>query len=90
MTAEVQLEEDVARLDDMLALLAEVPPSAEVEKVQEHIQGARNYLLGSMPVESDWNLELARHAARYIPDRAARAKVHAMLADLHPSGSGAS
>jgi hypothetical protein len=89
MTVEVQLEEGVARLDNILALLAEAPPSEEVGFVQEHIQAARTYLLGSMPVESEWSLELARHAAHHIPDRATRAKVQAMLGAFPAGRSGA-
>jgi len=61
-------EEELGKLDELLALLANAPPSPEAEIAQEHIQSARSCVLGSMSAECELDLELARTAIRRIAD----------------------
>ena len=56
----LQWEEELGKLDELLALLAKAPPSPESEIAQEHLQSARSCVLGSMPAECERDLKLAR------------------------------
>jgi len=49
-------EEELGKLDELLALLANAPPSPEAEIAQEHIQSARTCVLGAMSAECELNL----------------------------------
>ena len=49
----LQWEEEVGRLDELLALLARAPPSPDCEIAQEHVQSARSCVLGAMPAECE-------------------------------------
>ena len=52
----LQWEEELRKLDELLALLAQAPPSPESEIAQEHIQSARSCVLGSMSAECDLDI----------------------------------
>ena len=58
----LQWEEELSKLDELLALLAKAPPSPECEIAKEHIQSARSCVLGAMPAECELDLQLARTA----------------------------
>jgi hypothetical protein len=49
----LQWGEELTKLDELLALLAQAPPSPESEIAQEHIRSARSCVLGSMPAECE-------------------------------------
>ena len=51
-------EEELGKLDELLAVLAQAPPPPESEIAQEHIQSARSCVLGSMSAECELNLNL--------------------------------
>jgi len=73
---------EVDELDQLLSLLAEEPQSEACRNAHEHVQGARQYLLGAMLGECQLNLELARRSAARIPDHDKRAKVERVLGNL--------
>jgi hypothetical protein len=75
-------EEELGKLDELLALLANAPPSPESEIAQEHIQSARSCVLGAMSAECELDLELARSAIRRIADVATRRNAQTILASL--------
>jgi hypothetical protein len=68
----LQWEEVLRKLDELLALLVQAPPSPEAEIAQEHIQSARSCVLGSMPAACELELKLARTAIGGIADVATR------------------
>jgi hypothetical protein len=78
----LQWEEELSKLDELLALLAEAPPSPESEIAQEHIQSARSCVLGSMPAECELDLKLARTAIGGIVDVATRRNAQKILLSL--------
>ena len=75
-------EEELSRLDELLALLARAPPSPECEIDQEHVQSARSCVLGAMPAECELDLKLARSAIGRIPDKATRRSALNILSSL--------
>lgn len=75
-------EEELGRLDELCALLANGPPSPECEIAQEHVQSARSCVLGAMPAECELDLELARNAIVGITDAATRRSAQEILASL--------
>ena len=78
----LQWEEELGKLDELLALLAKAPPSPESEIAQEHIQSARSCVLGSMPAECELDLQLARTAIGGIADVATRRNAQKILLSL--------
>jgi hypothetical protein len=78
----LQWEEELVKLDELLALLAQAPPSPESEIAQEHIQSARSCVLGSRPAECELNLELARVALAQFADTATRRSAQKILVSL--------
>lgn len=82
MSTVLQWEEELGGLDQLLALLAECPASAESEIAQEHIQSARSCVLGAMPAEGELDLKLARTAVGGINDGATRRNAQKILAGL--------
>jgi hypothetical protein len=78
----LQWEEELRKLDELLALLAQAPPSPESEIAQEHIQSARSCVLGSMPAECELDLKLARTAIGGIADVATRRTAQNILLSL--------
>ena len=75
-------EQELGKLDELLALLANAPPSPEAEIAQEHIQSARSCVLGAMSAECELDLELARTAIRGIADVATRRNAQKILLSL--------
>jgi hypothetical protein len=75
-------EEELGKLDELLALLAKAPPSPDSEIAQEHIQSARSCVLGSMPAECELELKLARGAIGHIADVATRRDAQKILVSL--------
>ena len=75
-------EEELGKLDELLALLANAPPSPESEIAQEHIQSARSCVLGAMPAECELDLELAWTAIGRIADVATRRNAQKILVSL--------
>ena len=75
-------EEELRKLDELLALLAQAPPSPESEIAQEHIQSARSCVLGSRPAECELDLKLARTAIGSIADVATRRNAQNILLSL--------
>ena len=78
----LQWEEELGKLDELFALLAQAPPSPESEIAQEHIQSARSCVLGSMPAECELDLQLARTAIGGIADVATRRNAQKILLSL--------
>ena len=78
----VHWEEELGKLDELLALLANAPPSAESEIAQEHIQSAHTCVLGAMSAECELDLELAQTAIRRIADVATRRNAQKILLSL--------
>ena len=75
-------EEELGKLDELLALLANAPPSPESEIAQEHIQSARTCVLGAMSSECELDLELARTAIGRIADVVTRRNAQKILVSL--------
>ena len=78
----LQWEEELGKLDELLALLAKAPPSPESEIAQEHVQSARSRVLGSMPAECEPDLKLAQTAIGSIADIATRRAAQKILVSL--------
>jgi hypothetical protein len=78
----LQWEKELSKLDELLALLAQAPPSPESEIAQEHIRSARSCVLGAMPTECELDLELARTAVGRIADVATRRNAEKILVSL--------
>jgi len=79
-------EEEVSKLDELLALLTAAPPSPDCEIAQEHVQCARSCVLGAMPAECELDLKLARDSIGRITDRLTRRSAEDILVSL-PSSS---
>lgn len=58
-------ESELARLDEMIAALGRFP---DVDLLKEHLQSARQYLMGAMPKEYLLSLGWARNALDTVPD----------------------
>ena len=80
-------EADLARLDEMIAALE----PADADLLKEHLQSARQYLLGAMPEEYLVNLEWARTALDTVPDAKTRSSLEntlmKLMADMSSRGS---
>src|SRR5215831_13674035 len=87
----LQWEEELGKLDELLALLAQAPPSPESEIAQEHIQkrpelrigvNVLQFLQGRLPAECELDLKLARTAIGGIADAATRRNAQKILLSL--------
>ena len=78
----LQWEEELRKLDELLSLLAQAPPSPESRIAQEHIESARSCVLRSMPAECELDLKLARTAIGGIADVATRRNAQTILLSL--------
>jgi hypothetical protein len=88
----LQWEEELGKLDQLLALLAGItiassttksaPPSPDSEIAQEHIQSARSHVWGAMPAECELDLKLARTAIGRIADVATQRNAQKILVSL--------
>ena len=77
-------ESDLARLDEMIAILK----GWDADLLKEHLQSARQYLLGAMPEEYLVNLEWARTALDTVPDGDIRNRLDKMIGELGDDISG--
>ena len=73
-----QVHQATATIDDLLRVLGKSALD-EARAVEEHLAGARIYLLGAMPEEYALNLELARQATASIPESSTRKEVETYL-----------
>lgn len=71
-------EADLGRLDQMIAALE----PGDTDLLKEHLQSARQYLLGAMPEEYLVNLEWARTALAAVPDGEARSRFNQTITEL--------
>lgn len=72
----------VENLDALLVAVDRCQPSDQAEFAHEHIQEARIYVLGAMPRECEWSLELARKTLASMPASEDRQKAQKMLENL--------
>ncbi len=72
---------DVDMLDDLLTELAQ-PAESQCELLREHLESARNYLLGSMPEEYQLSLRLANENLNCINNPDLRHRATDILAEL--------
>ena len=70
------------KLDDLLSVIDHCSPPEEAEYAHQHIQEARTYLLGAMPMEFACVLELARCTLERMNDDQARRTAKKMLDGL--------
>lgn len=73
---------DVPKLDELLLATDECFPTDEAEMAREHVQEARTYLLGAMPIEYRWTLNLARQSIGRLRKTEASRRAEAILASL--------
>jgi hypothetical protein len=78
----LQWEEELGKLDELLALLAKAPPSPESEIAQEHVRSARSCVLGSRPAECELDLKLAQTAIGRLADIVTRRAAQKILVSL--------
>lgn len=71
----------VERLDRLIDEIA-MPQESECELLREHLESARTYLLGSMPLEYSLTLQLANQVVNCISNRARRERVKKAIDDL--------
>ena len=76
------VEAQLAKLDEILAFLADGPETDPVLSAQEHLQSARADLLGSMPEEMELSLAMAKEALGGIDDRELRRKTLHLLEEV--------
>ena len=77
-----QRDEEIAKLDQLIALLENAPPSPESTIAEEHLQSARSCAWAAMPAECEADLNLARTAIGHIPDSATRQSAQDILSGL--------
>jgi len=80
-------EADLTRLDEMIAALERF---SDVDLLKEHLQSARQYLLGAMPEEYLLSLGWARQALDTVPDSDIQSRFDKTIAELVGDVSGAS
>ncbi|HEY6340842.1 MAG TPA: hypothetical protein VIY49_05060 [Bryobacteraceae bacterium] len=76
------MEPQLAKLDELLELIGDAPEDAECPSAQEHLQAARTYLLGAMPLEYELSLEMAEEAIAAIAQRDVRLKAERLLHEI--------
>lgn len=86
MLNSVQWEEKIRKLDELIALLDNAPPSPESAITEEHVQSARSCAWGAMPAECELDLKLAGTAILHIEDKATRKNAQGILASLPAHG----
>jgi len=72
---------DVTELDALIDVVS-APGESQCELLREHLESARQYLLGSMPTEYGLSLQLAHQALNCISSEERRTRVKSMLDDL--------
>lgn len=79
-------EEQVRRLDLILAELEECPRSDECKTLHEHVYGAKVALLGAMHDEYSMSLQLAREMLDRMKDGETKAAVEGLLRPVLTAG----
>jgi hypothetical protein len=69
---------ELAQLDGFLSELAK-DTEAQCELLREHLESAREYLLGAMPVEYRFNLKLAGETLNGVVDQDLRDRLRAFI-----------
>jgi len=69
----VDTSKDLAELDKLLEELTEA--ESQCELLQEHLEGARTYLLGAMPIEYGLSLKMADESLNCVSNRSLRARI---------------
>ena len=77
-----QWDDEITKLDQLIALLENAPPSPESAMAEEHVQSARSCAWAAMPAECEVDLNLARTAIGHIPDSATRQSAEGILSSL--------
>ncbi len=76
---------ELAHLDGFLSELAK-ETEAQCELLREHLESAREYLMGAMPVEYRFNLKLAGETLNGVADESLRARLRAFIqTELKPA-----
>ena len=80
-------------LDELLGLVDHCLPGGEAEYAHEHVWEARTYLLGAMPGEFRYSLELTEETLARMEDSEDRRHAQEIVASLlrdaeHPSARG--
>ena len=75
-------DEEIQKLDELIALLENAPPSPESAMAEEHVQSARSCAWGAMPDECEADLKFAQTAISHISDRATRQTAEKILSTL--------
>lgn len=70
----VDTSKDLAELDKLLDGLSG-ESEAQCELLREHLEGARTYLLGSMPTEYALSLRMADESLNCVSNRSLRARI---------------
>lgn len=74
----------IEELDALLAAVDRCEPADQAEFAHEHIQDARIYVLGAMPRECEWSLELAQRTLAGMPASPESRRARDMLAEVFP------
>jgi hypothetical protein len=69
---------DLDTLTNILADLEKLPPDRR-PLLTEHLEGARFYLMGAMPKELPFNLQLAAEALDSLNDAALKARIREFI-----------
>lgn len=72
----------VGKIDKLLRTIEQCYPPEQAEYAYEHVEEARIYLLGAMPGELQWSLELARKTLEGMPKSASCRTARKMLDDF--------
>lgn len=72
----------VGKIDKLLRTIERCYPPEQAEYAYEHVEEARVYLLGAMPGELQWSLELARNTLERMPKGESCRTARKMLNDF--------
>ncbi len=75
------LKTDVHRIDVVIDEVSG-PTESQCELLREHLESARHYLLGAMPVEYKLSLQLANQALDCITDEDRRKRVRKAILEM--------
>ena len=79
MTTQEQLDQQsLTKLDELMSDLA-AANEAQCELLREHLEGARVYLVGCMPVEYRLSLELAEEALNCVTNDELRQRIESFI-----------
>jgi hypothetical protein len=70
--------QELAQLDGFLSELAK-ETEAQCELLREHLESARDYLVGAMPAEYRFNLKLAGETLNGVEDKDLRDRLRAFV-----------